>query len=765
MKRYSRVGVVFRKELIETLRDRRTLAAMVLVPIVLYPVLMVIIVEALRVETGRRRAERYSVCVPDHLHEQWLRGVLKREDAGLATQPAASQPTIDVQAANPADAIVARLRSDQVDITVLPADQSLWDVVADHRCHAGVIIEPPPNPEDPADRTNRVVQILRSDTNPRSEFVYQQLNGIFADEAGRIVRSRVAESPEGVGTLTPIITHNLSTSSPQQQFARILAMVVPFLLVIMTVTGALYPAIDLTAGERERGTLETLAVSPVPVGQIVAGKFGVIVAIAMFSTALNLGSMTAMFHFSKLGELATELQPQAELEVTTPDRVIERAESRPASGILTQKDYLNRRKTLESEAATQRGFITTAAPIVLLAMLPFAVLAGGVMLATCSFARTFKEAQNYMMPVMMAFMIPAMIVSYMPTTRLEGVLLVIPVANIVVLIRELFLGNYDVPAMSVCLLSTTFYAAVAITVAARLYGNEAVLFSDVGSYKTLFKRRFFKPQEAPSPAAALLTVAMLFPLYFYWQSYLLDLSDEPGRIRMVIGLGQLLLIALPPLLLAWYLKLDLPNTFSLRAPKAMPTAGALLIAAAVVPVANLLRSIQFHWFPPGEDMLGNQAEAILDGPLWAVLMVLALTPAVCEEVLFRGYLLSGLRQKLSTPILAIIVGLIFGLFHMRIEQIPVHSLIGALLAIVCLRTGSILPGMIVHFANNAIAVAAGTHEGLARFFGVPTTAEELTRLHFDMRDAAFAAIFVLGFILLFVGRAPERADERRSSQL
>lgn len=145
-----------------------------------------------------------------------------------------------------------------------------------------------------------------------------------------------------------------------------------------------------------------------------------------------------------------------------------------------------------------------------------------------------------------------------------------------------------------------------------------------------------------------------------------------------------------------------------------------------------------------------------------VLAVLALTPAICEEVLFRGFLLSGLRQKLSTPILAIIVGLIFGLFHMRIEQIPVHSLVGALLALVCLRTGSILPGMIVHFANNAIAVAAGTHEGLAKFFGIPTTAEELTRLHFDMRDAAFAAVFVVGFFLMFIKRSPDRASPSRA---
>ena len=750
MTRYARTWVVFKKELIETLRDRRTLAAMVLVPIVLYPVLMVIIVEALRAETGRKQMERYHICVPDQLHKQWLEGVLHREDAQYASQPAASQPTIDIQAAaaNPADALIARLRADQVTIKVLDSGKSLWDTVADHRFHAGVIVQPPPNPKRPADRINRVVQIIRSDTNPRSEFVYNQLNSILAGEADRIVRARVAKTEDGVATLTPIITSNLSTSSPEQQFARILAMVVPFLLVIMTVTGALYPSIDLTAGERERGTLETLAVSPVPVGQIVAGKFGVIVVIAMFSTALNLGSMTAMFHFSKLGELASTMKAPPGIEQDAVARMIERTSEESDADHPTQLDYLQRRAEIEKQAAAGSGFITTAAPIVLLAMLPFAVLAGGVMLATCSFARTFKEAQNYMMPVMMAFMIPAMIVSYMPTTRLEGVLLVIPVANIVVLIRELFLGNYDIPAMSICLLSTCFYAAVSITVAARLYGNEAVLFSDVGSYKTLFARRFIKPAPAPSPAAALLTVALLFPIYFYWQSYLLDLSESPERIRLIIAMGQVLVLAVPAFIIAWYLKLSPGSTFSLRMPAALPAVGSLLIAGSVVPVANLLRAVQFRFFPPSADLVGQQAEVLLEGSLVGVLAVLALTPAICEELLFRGFLLAGLRQKLSSPVTAIIVGLVFGLFHMHVEQIPVHSLMGALLAFICIRSGSILPGILVHLANNAISLASSRYEGLAKFFAMPQSMEELTALSFDMRDGVFVGVFVVGFALV-----------------
>jgi membrane protease YdiL (CAAX protease family)/ABC-type transport system involved in multi-copper enzyme maturation permease subunit len=526
-------------------------------------------------------------------------------------------------------------------------------------------------------------------------------------------------------------------------------MVVPFLLVIMTVTGALYPAIDLTAGERERGTLETLAVSPVPVGQIVAGKFGVIVTIAMFSTALNLGSMTAMFHISHIGELATSMHRQTSIgEEIESGRIISQRKIDPVSSGYTQRNYMERRRQLENDASKQKGFLTTAAPIVLLALLPFAVLSSGVMLATCSFARTFKEAQNYMMPVMMAFLIPAMIVSYMPTTRLEGILLVIPVANVVVLIRELFLGNYQPAAMAVCLLSTAFYATAAVTAAAKLYGHEAVLFSDVGSYKTLFRRRFIRPQWRPPATVAVVLVALVFPLNFYWQNYFIDAQASGLRFKLVLATAQVLILAGPALVSAWYLKLNFRETFSLRLPSAPAMLGAVVLAATIVPVSNLLRQLQFMFYPPQADELAKTAELLLSGPLTGVLLVFAILPGICEELLFRGFLLAGLRDRLSTISTAILVGIIFGLFHMEIDKIPVHTLLGILLALVVLRGGSIFPAMLIHMANNGLAVASTRSPWLASFLGMKEFEADPAHPHFTLKTAGFIAVFLIGLLLM-----------------
>ncbi len=762
MKRYRRVWTVYRKELIETLRDRRTLMAMVLVPIILYPVLMVVLVEALKSEAGRQEKEQYFVAVPDEAHKAWLEKVFLREEAAREAEETAASIAAEKVGRSAEDATSAfrtQLRAEQITINVVPEDQ-LWDQVSTSRYHAAVIIEPPPDPKRPSDGRNRVVQILYNDTSPLSEVMHRQLAYVLSNEMDRIVRARVRDISGSEDLLSPMIANTISTTSPDRQFAKALAMIVPFLLVTMTVTGAMYPAIDLTAGERERGTLETLAVSPVPVGQIVAGKFGVIMTIAMVTTTLNLASMTAVIHFSGLDKLfsGNRMEP-ASVELGVEAEIFSRAADE--SGMAAaQRDNLQRRREIERESEKSVGFIASAAPIVLVSMIPFAVLFSAVMLAACSFARTFKEAQNYMMPVMMSAIVPAMIVSYMPTVKLEGPMLVIPVANIVVLMRELFLGNYDLSAISLCLGSTCFYAAAAVVVANRIYGNESVLFSDVGSYKTLILRRFMRPQQRPSAAFSLLTVATLFPLYFYAQSGLVDLSAGSTRNLSMIVASQVLFFAAPVLFLTWYTKTDFAETFSLRVPRPAHLLGTMLLVASIAPVTLFLQSVQFYFFPASDALrtMQNQMGQLVEGAPWYVMIVaLALTPAICEELLFRGFLMAGLKDRISQFKTILVVGVIFGLFHYQLEKIPIVTLMGIVLAIVCLRSGSIFLAMIVHLANNGVGVAAERFEFFRLWLDLPEDATALPPMEFNIRIAFFLAILIFG-LMLFAAKPTRRSD-------
>ncbi len=776
--RFRRVWVVFRKELLDTLRDRRTLLAMIVVPIVLYPILMLVMVQALRMEAGRRQVEQYTVAVPDEAHRAWLLGVLRRDDAeGDAANvdkrsPAAAEPPITPTDAPPDAGLSTTLTAEQFEITVA-GDQSLWNLVKQQSHQLGLIVEPPPDATHWADPVNRATQFIYNESDPRSEFVFNYLSRVLDREAQRVIQARVIRAAGSDHLLQPFTAAAVSTASPQQRFAKILAMVVPFLLVIMSVTGAMYPAIDLTAGERERGTLETLAASPVPVGQIVAGKFGVIVIIAMVSTALNLASMSAVIHFAGLEQLLdikSRRATPATRSVSTTASVREGGGPNiDAHGITPresasnaaprQAEYFALREQLEADAKKQTSFLILAAPLVMLAMIPFAVLFSAVMLATCSFARTFKEAQNYMMPVMMAAIIPAMVVSYMPTLKLEGALLVVPVANVVVLIRDLFLGQANGSAATICLLSTSFYAAAAVAAAAKLYGHEAVLFSDVAGYKTLLRRRFIVPRLRPGPAMALLTVALAFPVYFYWQSASITVDASPEALRRAVATGQILILAVPVLLLAWYAKLDFRETFSLRAPAMLPALGALLIAASIVPVGQLFQQIQGWAVPglrPGGEMFRKQAELMLDGSLALILLAFALAPAICEEILFRGFLLGGLKDRARPVVVALVVGLAFGLFHIYAEKIPLTAVLGFILSLVCLYSGSIFPAMLIHIANNGLALLAARPEGarIVAWFGL-VDAPPAGEIVFNARAATFLAAFLVGLLLVVVGRRGE----------
>jgi hypothetical protein len=88
----------------------------------------------------------------------------------------------------------------------------------------------------------------------------------------------------------------------------------------------------------------------------------------------------------------------------------------------------------------------------------------------------------------------------------------------------------------------------------------------------------------------------------------------------------------------------------------------------------------------------------------AMILVLAASPAICEEVLFRGAILSGLREKLHPVTLCLVVGLLFGLFHLTIFRMFVTGLSGVLLAYLVWRSGSIYMGMLAHFLINGSGV-------------------------------------------------------------
>ncbi len=170
-----------------------------------------------------------------------------------------------------------------------------------------------------------------------------------------------------------------------------------------------------------------------------------------------------------------------------------------------------------------------------------------------------------------------------------------------------------------------------------------------------------------------------------------------------ILLPELLFIALPPLALAYLRHYDIKKTFRFKAPRPMEVVVVLImspvmvIAGACAGFAALL-AIKSTF---GSVNLASGAGEVMTGGLGLALLIIAVVPAVCEEILFRGMIQRGL-EGLGAGWSVLLSGVLFGLFHFDFQRLAAQTLIGIVAAYVVYRTGSIINGMLLHFANNGL---------------------------------------------------------------
>lgn len=661
MIRHLRIASIYRKELLNILRDRRAMLAMIIIPVVLYPALMLGFVRAMESDEVHLRSQTFVVETDTRENAEKLTAI-----TGVVRDPlAANQPTFDIR--------VGRTPSHML------GDETQLRVELDE--------SPRPEPYPP----RLVVRISYSEVNARSRTAMEQLSAAMGHYRELITRAALSEilgdrplaasSTESAVdlVLNPVEIEAKSSATDQQRGGWALGLVVPVILVLMTITGAIYPAIDVTAGERERGTLEALLATPVPVLHLVVAKFLVVATIGLLAASVNVMSVGATMHFGGLTKVF-------------------------ASG----------------DAAVR--FPAAALPIIVFSMIPFAMLSSAVLVAVCSFARSYKEAQTYVTPVIILAMVPA-VAATLPSIQLKGIMMVVPVGNMVLLTRELFQQTCAWPQVVIVLLSTTLYAAAAVGVAAKLFGQEAVLFADAGSYKTLIDRRLFQPSPAPSSAQAIMLMALLFPATFYVNGLLSDLLMRQFMHGLawlaVLQFGLLFLVL--PMGLAAYLKIDLVSAFRLRLPQPRVWVAAILIGISSWVVASQFFGLQSR-FMPSSDALRELDRLVSaqtkDVPIWAVVGLLAVIPAISEEFLFRGFLLSGLARSGGKWMAIVTAGVIFGVFHFLMDKIPITALMGILLGYLCWQSGSLWPGILAHIMHNASLMILSRVPGAMDWLGL-----------------------------------------------
>lgn len=705
-----RIRTIYVKELIDILRDRRTLIAMIVVPIVLYPLLMLGSVQAVSYQHETMEQEALVIGVVGDRHRIMLSQLIQIDAAALASEKALLDPESD-------EANDLPTPLDDAKIQVFDTLEDLQRAIREREVPVGIVFDG----ETLVDSIERQVKVhVHADyEEPRGTMAGRRVEELLLRTNERLQDSRLHERGLPKSFLEPYTVETVDLSAP----SSVLGQILPLILILMTITGAIYPAIDLTAGERERGTLESLMVCPVPVIDLIVGKFLVVTTVAIMGAALNLGSVTATVYFGGF------------------DKVI----------------------------ASTGGHVPIAKMLfILLALIPFAVLMSAIMIAVCSYARTFKEAQNYVTPVILAVLIPGGVAA-LPATRLEGIMLVMPVGNMVLLAKELLLGAAVRPwEVVMVLLSTTFYAGAAVAVAANVFGREAVVFADAGSLRGAFSRRMMKPSARPSVSMSLLVTALLFPIWFFVQSALSPGLDEAavGQLYGTAWFMPLLFVVLPVAILIYW-KVDIVNTFSLRMPRVWHFAAAILIGLSAWVPAHEVNVLQRSLLGTPETVV-QSAERLVEAlkllPAATALLVLALLPAVCEELLFRGFLLGGLRTSTGKWPAIVASAAVFGVFHFFVFRFAVTAGLGVILAYLCWQSRSILPAIVTHALHNTLGVLSVIKPEWQRIIGLPDDPDSTTEwAHLPLRLVLVGSVVLL--LGLYLASRPAAAHRRADASV
>ncbi len=660
----ARLARLCLKELREVLRDRRTIVTLVLMPILVYPLLALVFHRFLLTSLAEVGPLEYVVAAEPGNVGRYVARLVAEGDRYLAER--ARQRGDD----SPAESDNRRQR--WLPRPGVPREQSVrWyeadDVereLRDRSIDLAIVVRQPDSGSelvpgrDPL-RCELVYRKGSSISEGALEFVETRL-GACND---RLLRAQLRQLE-----VDPLVAAKTSLRAVEvdDNPGFSIASVVPLILILMTVTGAVYPAIDLTAGERERGTLETLIAAPVPRHGLLLAKYVAVLTVAVLTAVANMLAMTVTAY---------------------------------ATGLAS---------SMFGDAGLNVWVILSVFGLLVL----FASFFSAILLALTTHARSFKEAQAYLIPLMLLSLGPG-IMGLSPGLEMGGLLSVTPLLNIVLLARDVFQGEVHLGVASAAVCSTALYALAALSLAARIFGTDAVLYGSQSSWTDVF-RRPKQVQHAVPPTAGWLGLAILFPCHFLVINSLSQVSQESMRsLLLLCGAAVAVLFGGIPWLLTRFNRVSPRWGFRLRS-----ASGWCFLAAAVLGVSAwpLAHEIFLLGERLGMESLGAERIAAVKGllaqwqqvPLWILLLSLAVAPGVFEELFFRGFLFASLGQVWKPWKTIVVTAILFGLFHvvsasaLAPERLLPSTFLGLLLGWVAHRTGSVLPCMLLHTLHNGL---------------------------------------------------------------
>jgi sodium transport system permease protein len=517
--------------------------------------------------------------------------------------------------------------------------------------------------------------ILYNSADDKSQLAQLRLEQVLRRWRSELTEKNLTASNVPVEATKPFELKPRDLAQAQQRQAAMWSKVLPFFVFIWALTGAFYPAVDLCAGEKERGTLETLLTSPASRREIVWGKLLTVMTFSMVTAMLNLASLglTGKFVIDQLSQVSAI---GGEHSLSMP----------PSASLLW----------------------------LAAALLPISALFSALCLACAAFARSTKEGQYYLMPLMLVIM-PLMMLPMSPGVELNWGNSLVPVTGLVLLLRSVIEGQYHqaLPYIGPVVAVTIACCLLAIRWAEEQFNRESVLFREserleLGRWLVHLVR---DRGETPSLAQAALCIAIIFVVQFFVGIALS--AQQPAELSFsylakTLLISQLACIFAPAMIMTVMLTSNPRRTLLLeRMPRMSHVGAGALLALLLHPVVVRLSQAVQSVFPVQSDVLeGMKAlESAFGGAsnIWMLLALVALLPAICEELALRGFVLSGLRHLGHKWWAIVISAVAFGAVHMFLQQKITAAAVGVVIGYLAVQTSSIIPCMVFHLIHNSLA--------------------------------------------------------------
>ena len=389
---------IFKKELIDVLRDRRTLMFMVVIPILITPLL---IIGSIKFQEYQNKKSEEKILKIAYINES--------EDS-LTKELLSDQKGVKIIEGVPIDSIESYIKSDSLQGGLYLGKGFLKKIKTNSSGDVKIYYK-------------------SSDLMSKSKKRMQAALDIYKE---KIIAERLKQLNVDGQILEPINITNIDMATAKETLGKAVGGFIPYVLVMFIFLGAMYPAIDLGAGEKERGSLETLLSSPATKFEITMGKLLVVSLTGIVSGLVSvLGISSSLFFIDKI---PVQIQ-ETILELINPFMIFS----------------------------------------IIILMIPIAIFFASMLLSISFYARSFKEAQSLMGPLNMVIIVP-LFLSLGPGMEMDHATALMPLINVGLLTKEILAGSVELIYFIETLFSLLFCAAIGIWFSVFWFKKENTIF-------------------------------------------------------------------------------------------------------------------------------------------------------------------------------------------------------------------------------------------------------------------------------------------------